>query len=488
MSLPFILDITIGLIFIYLILSLLASEIQELITTVLQWRAVHLKNSIEVLIAGDAESSDDDTVIAFVNKLYEYPLIKSVNQEAKGFWADLPRRFVWVVSSFLSKFLSFSKHKEISIFGDKKHSAPSYISAETFAITLLETLHLPEIVKRITEFRTLQFEKKQLNEIISIVNEEHLTEIITTSFENIIEDFRNDKVDLVTTISRMKGSFDRYIKMVEGNVSEDVLQKLILVKEDIFDNIQETIIFHGLVPSINEVVDFINVGSNVHKKLRQELESQDSAVYQQIKDIYAQLPPSLLNSIANLAKYTQARATNTQEGIQILQRQIEHNFDKSMERAAGVYKRNAKGVALLIGFSIAVVANADTFHIVSRLSKDSAIRTAIINNAGEIVQNSSLNDIKAQTDNALSEVGLPIGWSGINLQQQIDLPADKKELNLRSVTWENVSISKLLTMICGWLVTGLAIAMGAPFWFDLLGKVVNVRNTGKSPSAARTRK
>ncbi|EFA73985.1 hypothetical protein CRD_00907 [Raphidiopsis brookii D9] len=34
-------------------------------------------------------------------------------------------------------------------------------------------------------------------------------------------------------------------------------------------------------------------------------------------------------------------------------------------------------------------------------------------------------------------------------------------------------------MIMGWLVSGFAIAMGAPFWFDLLGKVMNVRNTGK---------
>lgn len=36
MGLPIIVEITIGLAFIYLILSLLASEIQELITTVLQ--------------------------------------------------------------------------------------------------------------------------------------------------------------------------------------------------------------------------------------------------------------------------------------------------------------------------------------------------------------------------------------------------------------------------------------------------------------------
>ena len=38
-------------------------------------------------------------------------------------------------------------------------------------------------------------------------------------------------------------------------------------------------------------------------------------------------------------------------------------------------------------------------------------------------------------------------------------------------------------MILGWSLSGLAIAMGAPFWFDVLGKVVNVRNTGPKPVA-----
>ena len=59
MRLPVILDIALGLIFIYLILSLLASEIQELIATILQWRAAHLKKSIEIFLAGDVKNSEN---------------------------------------------------------------------------------------------------------------------------------------------------------------------------------------------------------------------------------------------------------------------------------------------------------------------------------------------------------------------------------------------------------------------------------------------
>ena len=58
MGLSLVVDIAIGLIFIYLILSLLASEVQEVITTIMQWRAKHLKESIETLISGTTDPDD----------------------------------------------------------------------------------------------------------------------------------------------------------------------------------------------------------------------------------------------------------------------------------------------------------------------------------------------------------------------------------------------------------------------------------------------
>ena len=43
------------------------------------------------------------------------------------------------------------------------------------------------------------------------------------------------------------------------------------------------------------------------------------------------------------------------------------------------------------------------------------------------------------------------------------------------------------TVPFGWLITAIAISMGAPFWFDLLSNVVNVRNTVK-PISPETKK
>lgn len=530
MSLPFILDITIGLIFIYLIFSLLASEIQEMITTILQWRAVHLKKSIEILVAGDATNSDNHSVISFVNDLYNHPLIKSVNQESKGFLTNLPRQLVWFLSSLPVKFSLSGEKRTKSIFGytqdktadikdDKsksnniKHSAPSYIPAETFATAFMETLGIPVLVHKLTESRLMNFKDEQLHEIQDILLKFHnqvnniddevskfslniyheFTEIVENNFAKIIADFQNKKADLLTSLNRMAQILDRFIALFQEDMPNEffagkALQKLMFIKEDMFSNIEQTILLKGLRPHINEVVELINIGSDIHQGLVKEFSDQNTEAYktfqyfrEKLQVFTKKLPPSVINNMATLAKRAEIKATTTEEGIYILQQELEQTFDKSMARAAGVYRRNAKGVALLIGFSIAVLANADAFHIVSRLSKDASVRIAIVNNVGQIVQNKNIDsaenlaNFKKQTEQVLADIALPIGWTAINLEQQIDWHPTK--------TYD-FSIWKFLTMIFGWFVSGVAISMGAPFWFDLLGKVVNVRNTGKVPKSA----
>ncbi len=59
---------------------------------------------------------------------------------------------------------------------------------------------------------------------------------------------------------------------------------------------------------------------------------------------------------------------------------------------------------------------------------------------------------------ALQDLGLPIGWRG--------LPQG-------AGAW--------LFKILGLAVTAIAVSFGAPFWFDLLNKLVNLRQTGKKP-------
>jgi hypothetical protein len=59
----------------------------------------------------------------------------------------------------------------------------------------------------------------------------------------------------------------------------------------------------------------------------------------------------------------------------------------------------------------------------------------------------------------INALGIPIGWS--------TLPRDPVGWALKGL---------------GLLISTAAIAQGAPFWFDLLGKLINVRMAGKKPA------
>jgi len=508
MNLPFILDIIIGLIFVYLILSLLASEIQELITTLLQWRASHLKKSIEILLSGESNSEEETKVIDLVNQLYSSPLIKNINQEAKGWFDILPRKFTWMLGNLYRsmKTPKAGVDSQKSMFGNRK-SGPSYISSETFASTLLETLQIPTIIQKFSESRLEKFKQERLIKEIEGINaqlkasfsdsNEALNNAINNElsalkigFNKITNDYRLNKASLETTLERMADKLDRYIANSQANLEDNpetktFLDQLESLREDTFgrstanNKPEMTILLRELKPTLTEVVATLKIGSAAHKEIESTFQNKEDPVYQGIAEAIRTLPESVRESLEVLANRAESKVSSTEEDINQLRHEVENWFDRSMDRASGVYKRNAKGVAILIGFFIACVANADTLHIVSRLAKDSAIRTTITQNAGQIVsRNNGVTDLKGLRDeanDALTDIALPIGWTSANLEQQIGWKPEQPD---------SFPFLRIFKMIPGWILSAIAIAMGAPFWFDLLSKVVNVRNAGKPPVAA----
>ena len=43
-------------------------------------------------------------------------------------------------------------------------------------------------------------------------------------------------------------------------------------------------------------------------------------------------------------------------------------------------------------------------------------------------------------------------------------------------------VGRWIVKIFGLLMTGFAISLGAPFWFDMLNKVISIRSAGRSPA------
>jgi hypothetical protein len=196
------------------------------------------------------------------------------------------------------------------------------------------------------------------------------------------------------------------------------------------------------------------------------------------------IPPSLQKTLISLADRAATKTKKEENEILVFQKEIENWFDRSMGRASGVYKRSSQLICFVLGLFIAVLFNLDSLHIYSKLLQDTNLRTALASSAETIVQDSKtdgkLNHQKLE-ENINEVVGnaLPITLITQQAPNLVDCPPDK--LNSCSITEGHIEPIKVLVAAIGWTITALAIYMGAPFWFELLGKLVNVRSTGSKP-------
>jgi hypothetical protein len=179
---------------------------------------------------------------------------------------------------------------------------------------------------------------------------------------------------------------------------------------------------------------------------------------------------------------------------QKLKENIESWFDSSMDRVVGWYKRKMQAVNAVLALVFAVAVNADSVLIVRHLSNDSALRAALVAQAQELVKErpAAPSPPGAATMGApdeletrigrLSGLGIPIGWSDESLDASRQWPGwrpDKGGAAAWAALWLRVIRSHLL----GWLLTALAASLGAPFWFDVLDKIIAVRSAGPVPES-----
>ena len=201
------------------------------------------------------------------------------------------------------------------------------------------------------------------------------------------------------------------------------------------------------------------------------------------------IPTSLKETLTTLADRASLKASETDNKLLIFQQEIETWFDRSMDRASGVYKRNAQLLCFFLGFAIAIIFNLDSLFLAQRLSQDTAMRSALAGGAETIVREStaqnsqSFNPGKLQ-ENINSLLGnssfiAPITENADNLMSCPDKKQTSKNPTSCDPSEKTLNPWKIFPTVVGWIITALAIYMGAPFWFDILGKLVNVRSTGK---------
>jgi hypothetical protein len=177
-----------------------------------------------------------------------------------------------------------------------------------------------------------------------------------------------------------------------------------------------------------------------------------------------------------------------------LQRRIESWFDDSMDRLTGEYKRHTQAWMIGLALVAAVVLNVDSISLARTLWTDPAVRSAMVGAAQQYVdRNGQATAADAQQKLqdarcALEKLPLPIGWT-LQTPKKMDPPPACAAVALQITDFQDVmqavkerlSSNAWIWMIIGWLLTALAVSFGAPFWFDALKNLLNVRNAGPKP-------
>jgi hypothetical protein len=206
----------------------------------------------------------------------------------------------------------------------------------------------------------------------------------------------------------------------------------------------------------------------------------------EIKQLIDKLPDS------NVKSAMQASLTTAGTDITTFRDNVAKWYDDAMDRLSGAYKRKVKWISMLVGLLVAVGVNADSFNVAKRLWADPDLRGTFAAEATKTVQGKDVSSVAcgaksgsqnqaqgsaAQLLDAVSATEdclrpLPIGWQCGN------------DTWLVPCVWAHFygpTADIKLLQVLGWLLTAVAISLGAPFWFDLLSTFVNIRGAGVKP-------
>ena len=186
---------------------------------------------------------------------------------------------------------------------------------------------------------------------------------------------------------------------------------------------------------------------------------------------------------------------------------VEGWFNDTMDRVSGWYKSFAQKWMIVIALGLAAVFNVDTLRVVRELYNNPNLAKAVAAQAATYAKDATMPKAdKELSDTAgenlqsaiadLRDSRLPIGWDDARQRRKlgldrINIPAlDGSFCGWLRYLWNYTAgygkcvfdhFSDFLFIFGGWLLTAVAASFGAPFWFDLLGKIINIRSAGKAP-------
>lgn len=453
MNLGAIIEVAIGLIFVWIVLSLTTIQIQEWINTRLDKRARDMEDAIHEMLANPNLKA----------QFYDHPVIRGLTSKKRK---EPSKVFAWLYNFPLLR--GFTK---------EKRKLPSYIPSQQFALSLFDIA-----ITAGTESSLIQ------QGILGIRDQLEKDKRMSADEAVIVE------LNLLAEIARSAAATEAGTAITK--------RTLVTLKKEVKA-------FTAKHPELEAMMDTaLKKAEQLKGEIDEVLEQQpkekslDSALLKVRRGVAALsvISPEVNQTLNALLMNVEEYAAEGEKHLVRARENVETWFNDSMDRVSGVFKRYSQMMALIIGFVVALLLNVDSINLTIYLWREPAIRQALAENAAnfELPQDQMESDPEqAMQDFRKQFVGLnlPVGWV---INESKGTAFSDKDCQLFPGTEQTFGIpvfasnkcinpsqsnnqSNITLKFIGIFLTALAARQGAPFWFDVLKRFVNLRGTGANP-------
>lgn len=187
------------------------------------------------------------------------------------------------------------------------------------------------------------------------------------------------------------------------------------------------------------------------------------------------LPPSLHGIVGAVGEGTAQRVAA-----------LSHWVDASLTMLGEGYKRWLRRITFGVAICVTVVLNLDTVALTAHLYRDKEARDAMAAVAIDVTGRTD----KAAFEHCMAmtpqERGKALECTSLNGLVEV-VRGRNASLGQLPIGWGAARSIFSLAQVVGWLLTALALSLGAPFWFDILGRFVNVRHGMRPPDISMTK-
>lgn len=433
MYLQEILEVAIGLVFMWLVMSIADMQLQDWLASIFNWRAKALERTIREMLGSSQTLTE---------QIYNHPLVASL-------------------------YRSHQRGRRIRL--------PSYLPPDKFAMALFDLA------------MTAGTEASPLKRIFKDVHAQ------LNQLQGDPEKFKLAQQDWVAILGAAR-------QVASSQITQAALDSLKLqihTYAEKYPELQQAIDL--AIPQLDSYFQTLIADQRAAKASGQT--NQTLRLIRLGVLALQDASPELKTTLTTLLQNAEAAAERGEQAIIAARTNIETWFNNAMERLSGAYKRQAQLVAFIIGVLLAFLLNVDSIYMATSLWREPTLRQAIIAQAEAYSASSSVPAAEGETFNPretiaslqeqLSVLSFPFGWRtdpfdtggrqctllplnenqvfGFSSQDASGAPLCKRISNFP------IDLPGWASKILGILISGAAAAQGAPFWFDLLRKMVQAR-------------